>query len=145
MAVQAADYNGLMWIMRTGAPWCYPSPDYGKWNSVYVRFRRWAEMGVWEAILETLVELGRTDDWAHMMDSPTVCAHAQAAGEKGDSFKCSWSKPRRFFDKDPRPVRRQERGFILSVHHKGSLSRHRRTVKIAGQQTENHVGGQRLR
>ncbi len=74
----------MMWIMRTGAPWRYLPPDYGKWNSVYVRFRRWAEMGVWDAILETLVELGLTDDWAHMMDSTTVRAHAQAAGGKGD-------------------------------------------------------------
>ena len=76
-------FNGMMWIMRTGSPWRYLPPEYGKWNSVYVRFRRWAENGVWDAILETLVELGLTDDWAHMIDSTTVRAHSQAAGGKG--------------------------------------------------------------
>jgi len=28
-----------------------------RWNSVYVRFRRWAEQGVWDALLDTLVGL----------------------------------------------------------------------------------------
>ena len=52
-------------------------------NSVYVRFHRWAEQGVWDALLETLVELRLTDDWQHMIDSTTVRGHSQAAGAKG--------------------------------------------------------------
>ncbi|GLR60103.1 hypothetical protein GCM10007919_48310 [Rhizobium indigoferae] len=64
-------------------PWRDMHERYGKWNSVYVRFRRWAEQGVWDALLETLVEFGLTDDWQHMIDSTTVRCHSQAAGAKG--------------------------------------------------------------
>ena len=46
------------------------------------RFRRWAERGVSDALLEILVDLGLADDWAHQVDSTTVRGHSQAAGAK---------------------------------------------------------------
>ena len=72
-----------MIVLRVGCPWRDMHERYGKWNSIYVRFRRWAEQGVWDALLETLVELGLADDWQHMIDSTTVRGHSQAAGAKG--------------------------------------------------------------
>ena len=75
--------NGMLHVLRVGCPWRDMHERYGKWNSVYVRFRRWAEQGVWDAILTILVDFGLTDDWQHMMDSTTVRAHSQAAGGKG--------------------------------------------------------------
>lgn len=75
--------NGMLHVLRIGCPWRDMHERYGKWNSVYVRFRRWAEQGVWDAILATLVEFGLTDDWQHMIDSTTVRGHVSAAGAKG--------------------------------------------------------------
>lgn len=60
---------------------------YRKWNSIYVCFRRWAEQGVWDAMLDTLVELGLTDDLQHMIDGTIVRGHSQAAGAKGGPTK----------------------------------------------------------
>lgn len=75
--------NGMLHVLRIGCPWRDMHERYGKWNSVYVRFRRWAEQGIWDALLQTLVDLGFTDDWQHMIDSTSVRGHSQAAGAKG--------------------------------------------------------------
>jgi transposase len=48
--------NGMLHVLRIGWPWRDMNERYGKWNSVYVRFRRWAEQGVWDALLQTLVD-----------------------------------------------------------------------------------------
>ncbi len=74
--------NGMLHVLRVGCPWRDMHERYGKWNSVYVRFRRWAEQGVWDALLQTLVDLGLTDDWQHMIDSTTVRGHVSAVGGK---------------------------------------------------------------
>ncbi|WP_298966740.1 IS5 family transposase [uncultured Roseibium sp.] len=75
--------NGTLHVLRVGCLWRDMHERYGEWNSVYVRFRRWAEQGVWDGLLETLVDLGLTDDWQHMIDSTTVRGHSQAAVAKG--------------------------------------------------------------
>src|SRR5215510_9743733 len=43
--------DAVIWMARTGTPWRDLSPFFGKWNSVWKRFRRWAKAGVWERIL----------------------------------------------------------------------------------------------
>nr|WP_244617257.1 transposase [Pleomorphomonas diazotrophica] len=77
--------SGMLYVLRVGCPWRDMHERYDKWNSVYVRFRRWAEQGVWGALLDTLVELGLTDDWQHVINSTTVRGHSQAAAQQGDS------------------------------------------------------------
>ena len=52
-------------------------------DSVYMRFRRRTTQGVWDALLETLVKLGLTDNCRRTIDSTTVRGHSQAAGAEG--------------------------------------------------------------
>jgi hypothetical protein len=75
-----------------------------------------AEQGVWDALFETLVELGLTERWQHMIDSTTVRGHSQAAGTKGTHKEAVWSTTRRLYDENPRPRRRSGRplGFVLT-------------------------------
>jgi transposase len=76
--------NGMLHLLRVRCPWRDMHERYGKWNSFYVRFRRWAEQGVCDALLQTLVDLGRTGDWQHMMHSTSVRGHVSVAGGKGE-------------------------------------------------------------
>ena len=62
-------FEGMMWMARTGAPWRHLPDEYGKWNSVFRRFRRWVETGVFEAMLETLSEMVEWDRSTDMIDS----------------------------------------------------------------------------
>ena len=42
--------EGMIWICRTGAPWRDLPAVYGKWDTVYWRFRRWVATGVFDSI-----------------------------------------------------------------------------------------------
>jgi transposase len=93
-------YEGMMWMARTGAQWRHLPDEYGKWNSVFRRYRRWVETGVFDAMLETLSELAGRDDTADIIDSTVVRAPHCAVG-----IKRGLRKPRRLADRgvDLRP------------------------------------------
>jgi transposase len=76
-------FEGMLWIARTDSQWRHLPDEYGKWNSVFRRFRRWVEIGAFDALIETLVELVKRDRSADMVDTTIVRAHHCAAGKKG--------------------------------------------------------------
>ncbi|AFW02550.1 transposase [Gluconobacter oxydans] len=80
-------FEGMMWMARTGSQWRHLPDDYGKWNSVFRRYRRWVTTGVFDAMLETLAEAVERDTTADMIDSTVVRAHHCAVGIKKDLRK----------------------------------------------------------
>lgn len=76
--------NGIRWRLRTGAPWRDLPERYGNWKTVYSRFRRWQQQGIWDRILAALqVEedaQGKLDWTIHFVDGSVVRAHQHAAG-----------------------------------------------------------------
>jgi len=76
--------NGIFWILRTGAPWRDLPEAYGHWSTVYERFRRWREQGLFAKILAVLESAGRkagTIDFEFScVDGSNVRAHRCSAG-----------------------------------------------------------------
>lgn len=98
-------FEGMMWIARTGAQWRHLPDEYGKWNSVFRRYRRWVTTAVFDAMLETLAELAGHDTAADMIDSTAVRAHHCAVGKKGDSANRSvWLIARWLHHEAPRKM-----------------------------------------
>src|SRR5437868_2240251 len=62
-----------------GGP-CLPS---SAWNSVWKRFWRLSQSGVFEAFFEALAAMSTTAHLVQMFDSTVVRAHVSAAGAKG--------------------------------------------------------------
>lgn len=57
--------------------------EFGNWNSVWKRFWRLSQSGVFEAFFETLAQMSETAHLVQMFDSTIVRAHVSAAGAKG--------------------------------------------------------------
>lgn len=82
--------NAVFWIMRTGAPWRDLPPDLGGWSNTHRRFIRWRDSGVWERLLETLID--ELDfEWL-MIDASHCKVHPHAAGARGGNQDMSRTK-----------------------------------------------------
>jgi transposase len=73
--------EGILWIVRTGAPWRDLPDDFGKWFTVWKRFRRWALNGVFEKIFKALS--GEPDMEYALVDGTIVKVHRHGTGAKG--------------------------------------------------------------
>jgi putative transposase len=77
--------EGVLWIVRTGAPWRDLPEVFGDWNTVYRRFSRWSRKGIWDRIFAAMSD---DPDFEYLIvDSTIVRAHQHAAGAKKGGLK----------------------------------------------------------
>ena len=76
--------SGIVHVLRSGCRWCDCPPEYGPPTTIYNRFARWAQRGVWERLFRELADRGRSTEM-QMIDSTHIKAHRSASGGKGGS------------------------------------------------------------
>ena len=78
--------NGILWMLRTGAPWRDLPERYGPWRTVASRFYRWQRAGIWAQLLSAVQAQadaqGQLNWELHYIDGTTIRAHQHAAGAK---------------------------------------------------------------
>jgi transposase len=78
-----AFFEALLYLARTGVPWRDLPAEFGNWDAVYARFRRWVASGALRRLFELLTadptfgEVRRV-----LIDSTIVRAHQHAAGAR---------------------------------------------------------------
>jgi transposase len=88
-------FNGLRWIVRTGAQWRWLPHDLPPWPVVYQQSRRWMKAGVFESLVHDLravlrIAEGRKENpTAAIFDSRTLQSTPESGGRAG--YDCSAS------------------------------------------------------
>jgi transposase len=77
--------NGILWKLRTGAPWRDLPERYGAWQTCADRLYRWRRNGTWDRILapvQTKSDAVGEIIWEVSVDSSTARAHQHASGAR---------------------------------------------------------------
>jgi transposase len=73
--------EAMIYVLRTGCPWRDLPLFFGSWSSVYTRWSRWAQTGVWAAVLDGLAQ-GAQGQLRHL-DSSHIKVHQDASNPAG--------------------------------------------------------------
>lgn len=87
-------FNGLRWLVRTGAQWRYLPNDLPPWPTIYQQTQRWMRAGCFESIVHDLrellrVALGRAKQpTAVILDARTIQSTPESGAHCGyDGYK----------------------------------------------------------
>ena len=85
--------SGIVHRLREGCRWRALPEAYGPYTTVFNRYNRWSQRGLWQAILAALVQSAAPPGTA-MIDSSSIKAHRSAAGAQKGGSACRPSAAR---------------------------------------------------
>jgi transposase len=83
---KVSHYNvfcAVLYVLRTGIAWRDLPKEFGNWHTIYTRFSRWSEKGLWWKILYALQSQRKISLSVVMLDSTTFKVHRHGGGLKG--------------------------------------------------------------
>ncbi len=76
-------FEALLYLARTGIPWRDPPAEFGRWDAVYNRFRRWVRSGGLKTLFELMTADPQLGEYRRVLiDRTVVRAHRHAAGAR---------------------------------------------------------------
>jgi transposase len=93
--------EGILWILRTGAPWRDIPKEFGPWTTIANRYRRWTISGVWERMWGVLkkrcrqrISYGGLDNYQGTSAWDEMWSQQNAGGDRENSWRMGDKNPR---------------------------------------------------
>ncbi len=77
-------FKGILWILKTGAPWRDLPERFGPWQTVYKRFSKWTALAAWDALFNDVAK--NQDKEESIIDGSYVKLHQHGCGARGGQY-----------------------------------------------------------
>ena len=75
--------SGIIHVLQSGCRWKDAPAEYGSYTTLYNRYHRWSQKGIWQYMFAAITGALSQDTEQISIDSTHVKAHRSAGGGKG--------------------------------------------------------------